>query len=38
MAPEEVDWFMTMLAKAAPGLTPEESGTVEKYLRSQKRN
>ncbi|HET7840069.1 MAG TPA: thioredoxin family protein [Terriglobia bacterium] len=37
VAPEEVDWFMTMLAKAVPGLTKPESRAVERYLRNQKR-
>jgi len=35
--PEEVDWFMTMLSKAAPSMTHEESGTLEKWLRNQKK-
>jgi hypothetical protein len=37
VAPEEVDWFMTMLAKAVPAMTPDEAATLEKYLRSQKK-
>ncbi len=35
--PKEVDWFMAMVHKAVPGMTPEESGTLEKWLRSQKK-
>jgi thiol-disulfide isomerase/thioredoxin len=35
--PEEVDWFMTMVNKAAPRMTREEAGTLEKYLRNQKK-
>ena len=35
--PEEVDWFMTMVGKAAPHMTRDEEGTLEKWLRNQKR-
>jgi len=35
--PEEVDWFMTMLGKAAPPMTREEAATLEKWLRNQKK-
>jgi hypothetical protein len=35
--PEEVDWFMAMVAKAAPRMTHEEAGRLEKWLRNQKR-
>jgi hypothetical protein len=35
--PEEVDWFMAMLKKAVPAMTPEEAAPLEKYLRSQKK-
>ena len=35
--PEEVDWFMAMLKKAVPAMTPEEAATFEKYLRDQKK-
>jgi hypothetical protein len=35
--PEEVDWFMSMLAKAVPRMTSEERATLEKYLRAQKK-
>lgn len=34
--PHEVDWFLTMLQKAAPRMTAEERAPIEKYLRSQK--
>lgn len=34
--PYEIDYFMTMLAKAVPGMTEEERGTIEKKLRAQK--
>ena len=33
--PEEVDWFLTMVAKAAPRMTSAETGTLEKWLRNQ---
>ncbi len=33
-APEEVDWFMTMLHRAAPALGVDESRTIEGLLRS----
>ena len=33
--PEEVDWFLTMLGKAAPRMTREEAGTLERRLRNQ---
>lgn len=33
--PEEVDWFMKMVAKAAPRMTSAEAGTLEKWLRNQ---
>ena len=35
--PHEVDWFMAMLSKAAPGMTADERGTIEKGLRAQKK-
>ena len=35
--PHEVDWFMTMLARGAPRMTPEEKGVIETYLRGQKK-
>jgi hypothetical protein len=36
-APEEVDWFMTMVGKAAPHMTHDEAATLEKWLRNQKK-
>jgi hypothetical protein len=35
--PHEVDWFMAMLSKAAPAMTAEERGTVEKWLRARQK-
>ena len=35
--PHEVDWFMSMLQKAAPSMTADESKTIENYLRTQKK-
>jgi hypothetical protein len=35
--PHEVDWFMVMLSKAAPGMTADERSTIEKWLRAQKK-
>ncbi|HTP32553.1 MAG TPA: hypothetical protein VMJ75_10295 [Candidatus Acidoferrales bacterium] len=35
--PHEVDWFMVMLGKAAPAMTPDERVVIEKYLRAQKK-
>jgi hypothetical protein len=35
--PDEVDWFMAMVAKAAPRITADESAALEKYLRAQKK-
>jgi hypothetical protein len=34
--PHEVDWFMALVAKAAPGMTASERDTLEKRLRAQK--
>jgi hypothetical protein len=34
--PEEVDWFLAMVGKAAPRISREEAGTLEKWLRNQK--
>jgi hypothetical protein len=34
--PEEVDWFMTMLKKAAPTLAVAEARTIDDWLRGQK--
>ena len=35
--PHEVDWFMVMLGKAVPRMSAEETATIEKYLRAQKK-
>jgi hypothetical protein len=35
--PHEVDWFLVMLHKAAPSITPEEVAPLETYLRAQKK-
>ncbi len=32
-APEEIDWFMVMIRKAAPTLSEADAGTVERWLR-----
>jgi len=35
--PEEVDYFMVMLRKAVPELSPSDAQLIEGYLRNQKR-
>jgi hypothetical protein len=35
--PEEIDWFMVMLGKAAPGMPPAESAVIEQWLRKHNR-
>ena len=35
--PFEIDWFLTMLRKGAPGMTPQETATLEGWLRAQKK-
>jgi len=35
--PYEVDWFLVMLSKAAPGMTAAERDVIEQYLRAQKK-
>jgi hypothetical protein len=35
--PEEVAWFMTMVRRAAPQMTRDEAGKLEKWLKNQKR-
>ena len=35
--PAEVDWFLVMLKKAAPAMSPEETKTLEDWLRTQKK-
>ncbi len=37
MAPEEVDYFMRMLRKAVPALSPADAQAIENYLHNQKR-
>lgn len=32
-APEEIDWFMVMIRRAAPALSEADAGTVERWLR-----
>lgn len=34
---EEVDWFLAMVKKAAPDISPQESQTLEDWLRAQKK-
>jgi len=34
--PDDVTWFMSMLKKSAPKLTPAEAGTIENWLKHQK--
>ncbi len=36
-APEEVDWFVAMMKKAAPSMTADDLKTLETALRSQKK-
>ena len=31
--PEEIDWFLTMVHKAVPQIAPDESATLEHWLR-----
>ena len=35
--PEEVDWFLDMLKKGAPAMSPSEAKVLETYLRAQKK-
>jgi thioredoxin-related protein len=35
-APEEIDWFMTMLSKAVPVMTTDESRTIDTWLKKQR--
>jgi hypothetical protein len=35
--PNEIDWFLVMLHKAAAGITAGEVAPLEKYLRNQKK-
>ena len=36
-APEEIDWFLVMVKKAAPAISPEELKALEDPLRAQKK-
>jgi hypothetical protein len=36
-APGEIEWFMTMLKKAAPKINENETRTIENWLKSQKK-
>lgn len=33
LAPEEIDWFMIMIKKAAPALTEPDAAVIEAWLR-----
>ena len=33
--PDEIDWFLTMLRKGAPGLSPEDARAIENTLRNE---
>jgi thiol-disulfide isomerase/thioredoxin len=35
VAPEEIDWFMTMMHKSVPDLSAEEAGAMESYLKAR---
>jgi hypothetical protein len=35
--PEEVDWFIVMVKKAAPSMPPDETKVLEEWLRNQKK-
>lgn len=35
--PEEVDWFLVMVKKAAPAMSPDEAKVLEDWLRAQKK-
>lgn len=37
MTPEEIDWFVEMMKKAAPDMAPDDLDVIESALRSQKR-
>jgi hypothetical protein len=36
-APEEVEWFMTMLDRAAPKMTAKEIDVIQTWLKNQKK-
>jgi len=35
--PYEIDWFLAMFRKAAPSMTPRETATLERWLRTHKK-
>ncbi len=35
--PSEIDWFLAMVRKAAPAITRDEAGVLERYLRAPKK-
>jgi len=35
--PQEVDWFLVMVRKAAPGISPDEVTVLDNWLRAQKK-
>ena len=35
--PNEIDWFLEMVKKAAPAISAGESGALEHWLRTQKK-
>lgn len=35
--PQEIEWFMTMLEKAAPAMSATERKTIEDWLKAQKK-
>jgi hypothetical protein len=35
--PNEVDWFLVLLKKGAPGMSPDEAKVLENWLRTQKK-
>ena len=36
-SPEEIDWFLVMVKKAAPAISPQEIKALEDWLRAQKK-
>jgi hypothetical protein len=34
--PEEIDWFLAMLRKAAPQMPAAEAGAIERWLREHR--
>ena len=37
MEPYEVDWFLAMVKRAVPAMSPEEAKVLENWLRAQKK-